>query len=147
MFRPDKPPSPPGSILLADTGKTKEQPSNDGVDIVTDDTRSGGGRGDVTPFLPDERLTVEEAVWMYTAGGALAAGAEDRLGAIRPGRLADLTVVQVEGGAERLLENPRSVKRRHAVRRITCYRTPTSVDAAVLSHVLQGGSWPVKARR
>lgn len=78
-----------------------------------------GGRGDessveeagrgVTPFLPDERLSLEEAVWMYTAGGAVAAGVEDILGTIRPGSLADLTIIDVEGGAEGLLKNPRSV--------------------------------------
>ena len=71
------------------------------------------GRG-VTPFLPDERLTLEEAVWMYTAGGAVAAGVEDRLGVIRPGSLADLTIIDVEGGAAGLLKHPRSV----CVRRI-----------------------------
>lgn len=64
----------------------------------------------MTPFLAGERLSLEEAVWMYTAAGALAAGAEDRLGAIRPGLLADLTVVEVEGGGRRLLENPRLVQ-------------------------------------
>lgn len=58
-------------------------------------------------FLPDEQLTLEEAVWMYTAGGAIAAGKEKRLGAIQPGFLADLTVLEVEGGAEKLLEDAR----------------------------------------
>lgn len=106
VFRPDKPPSPPGSLLVGDTEEAKKQPSNDGV---TDD---------VTPFLPDECLTLEEAVWMYTTGGALAAGAEDRLGAIRPGMLADLTVVEVEGGGQGLLQDPRLVKRLHALRRM-----------------------------
>ena len=84
----------------------------------------------MTPFLPDERLTLEEAVWMYTAGGALAAGAEDRLGAIRPGLLADLTVVDAEGGGQRLLEDPRLVKRHHAARGMICERRRTVVDAA-----------------
>lgn len=62
----------------------------------------------VDPFLPDERLTLEEAVRMYSAGGAFAAGMEDKLGAIEEGFMADLTIVEVEGGAEALLENPRS---------------------------------------
>ncbi|CAM9621649.1 unnamed protein product [Laminaria digitata] len=60
----------------------------------------------VTPFLPDERLTLEEAVWMYTTGGAVAAGVEDRLGVVRPRSLADLTIIEVEGGGEGLLNNP-----------------------------------------
>lgn len=63
--------------------------------------------GRVDPFLPDERLTLEEAVWMYTAGGAIAAGMEDRVGVIRPGFLADLTILEVEGGAQALLDKPR----------------------------------------
>lgn len=58
-------------------------------------------------FLPDERLTLEEAVWIYTAGGAIAAGEEKRLGAIQPGFMADLTVLEIEGGAEKLLEDAR----------------------------------------
>lgn len=59
-------------------------------------------------FLPDERLSLEEAVWIYTAGGAIAAGEEKRLGSIEPGFLADLTVLELEGGgAEKLLENAR----------------------------------------
>ena len=115
VFRPDKPPAPPASLLGGDSEGTTKQPGSDGVDGVTAGAESGGGGGgcgggDVTPFLPDERLTLEEAVWMYTAGGAIAAGAEDRLGAIRPGRLADLTVVEVEGGGQRLLEDPRLVR-------------------------------------
>lgn len=64
--------------------------------------------GIILPFLPEERLTLEEAVWMYTGGGAFAAGEEDRLGVIRPGFLADLTVVEVEGGAASLQKDNRS---------------------------------------
>lgn len=63
-------------------------------------------------FLPDERLSLEEAVWIYTAGGAVAAGEEKRLGSIEPGFLADLTVLELEGGgAEKLLENARCDRR------------------------------------
>ena len=72
----------------------------------------------MTPFQPNERLTLEEAVWMYTAGGAVAAGVEDRLGVIRPGSLADLTIIEVEGGGAGLLENPRSV----------CVNSPTRYE-------------------
>lgn len=71
--------------------------------VAEEDEAETGG---VTPFLPDERLTLEEAVWIYTVGGAIAAGAEDKVGVIRPGFLADLTVVEVPGGAEALLDNP-----------------------------------------
>ncbi|CAM9098263.1 unnamed protein product [Ectocarpus fasciculatus] len=104
VLRPDKPPSSP-----VHEGGAKTHPSSgDGDDVANDETgNSGGGSGSgVTAFMPDECLTLEEAVWMYTAAGAFAAGAEARLGAIRPGFLADLTVVEVEGGCESLLKDP-----------------------------------------
>lgn len=120
VFRPDSPPSPPGSLPPHGNGEEEEagkQPGGDGGDGASDEAANSGSGGDgggvggggVKPFLPDERLTLEEAVWMYTAGAASAAGAEARLGAIRPGLLADLSVVEVEGGGEALLENPRLV--------------------------------------
>lgn len=67
----------------------------------------GVGAGAVKSFLPEERLTLEEAVWIYTAGGAAAAGEEKAMGVIRPGFLADLTVLEVDGGAKKLLDDPR----------------------------------------
>jgi predicted amidohydrolase YtcJ len=42
---------------------------------------------------PDQRLTLEEALRLHTAGSAHAAFAEDLLGVLKPGMLADLTVV------------------------------------------------------
>ena len=44
-------------------------------------------------WYPEQRLTVEEAVRAYTLGAAYAAGLEDRLGALAPGKLADLVVL------------------------------------------------------
>lgn len=41
----------------------------------------------------EQRLTVEEAVRAFTWGAAYAAGREDRLGSIAPGKLADFTVL------------------------------------------------------
>jgi predicted amidohydrolase YtcJ len=42
---------------------------------------------------PQERLTVEQAVWGFTMGGAYAAGEEGQRGSIAPGKLADLVVL------------------------------------------------------
>ena len=42
---------------------------------------------------PQERLTVSQAVWGFTVGGAYAAGEENRRGTITPGKLADLVVL------------------------------------------------------
>ena len=50
---------------------------------------SPGGDG----WYPEERLTVEEAVWAYTVGAAYAGGTEDSQGSIAPGKFADLVVL------------------------------------------------------
>jgi predicted amidohydrolase YtcJ len=44
-------------------------------------------------WYPEQRLTMEEAVRAYTLGAAYAAGLEDRLGMLAPGKLADLIVL------------------------------------------------------
>jgi predicted amidohydrolase YtcJ len=44
-------------------------------------------------WYPEQRLTVGEAVRAFTWGAAYAAGKEDRLGSITPGKLADFTVL------------------------------------------------------
>jgi len=59
-------------------------------------------------FLPDERLSFAEALWLYTGGAAHACFAESRLGSIAPGHAADFVVVDrdvtVAERAEALLE-------------------------------------------
>jgi predicted amidohydrolase YtcJ len=45
------------------------------------------------PYFPEERVDLATAVDAYTLGGAVAAGEEDSLGRIRPGLLADLTLL------------------------------------------------------
>jgi predicted amidohydrolase YtcJ len=45
-------------------------------------------------WIPEEKLTVREAVEAYTIGAAYAAGAESRLGRLMPGYLADLIVLE-----------------------------------------------------
>jgi predicted amidohydrolase YtcJ len=52
--------------------------------------RSRGGR-DVGP---SQRVTLREALWMYTVGSAAAAGEEHHKGRLAPGHLADLTVLE-----------------------------------------------------
>lgn len=44
-------------------------------------------------FYPNERITVEEAVRMFTMGGAYAAFQEDQKGTLEPGKLADFAVL------------------------------------------------------
>jgi predicted amidohydrolase YtcJ len=54
-------------------------------------------RADGTPggdgWIPEEKISVEEAVWAYTVGAAYAGGEEQIKGSITPGKLADLVVL------------------------------------------------------
>ena len=53
-------------------------------------------RRDGTPaggWFPEQCLTVSEAVWGYTMGGALVSGREAELGSLTPGKLSDLIVL------------------------------------------------------
>jgi predicted amidohydrolase YtcJ len=49
--------------------------------------------GPVQYSLPEERLTVEQAVQAYTRNSAYARFSEDRLGTLEPGKEADLVVL------------------------------------------------------
>ncbi len=53
-----------------------------------------GGYGGAEGWHPEQRLTVAEAVRAYTWGAAYAAGMEDRLGSLTPGKWADLVVLE-----------------------------------------------------
>jgi hypothetical protein len=45
------------------------------------------------PWSPDETLTPEEAIRAYTSGGAYAAHADDRVGSLEVGKLADFVIL------------------------------------------------------
>jgi len=47
-------------------------------------------------WLPDQKITVEQALTAYTSANAYAGFQEDRLGLIAPGYLADLTVLDAD---------------------------------------------------
>ena len=57
---------------------------------ITRQTREGVP---VDGWYPEQRLSVEEAIWGFTMGAARVAGRESRLGSITPGKLADLIVL------------------------------------------------------
>ena len=57
---------------------------------VTRKDMKGKPRG---AFYPNERITVEEAVRMFTVGGAYAAFQEGQKGTLEPGKLADFVVL------------------------------------------------------
>ncbi len=48
---------------------------------------------DGRPIAPEQGITAQDALYAYTMGGALAAGEENQRGSIRPGKLADVTVL------------------------------------------------------
>lgn len=56
-------------------------------------TRREPGRRDGEPFLPEERLTLAEALEAFTRGSAYVNHLEQETGTIEPGKLADLVVV------------------------------------------------------
>ncbi|HUV89040.1 MAG TPA: amidohydrolase [Anaerolineae bacterium] len=60
---------------------------------VTRRRMDGSGLSGPEGWIPQQRLTVEEALHAYTLGAARAAGLEDRLGSLAPGKLADLVVL------------------------------------------------------
>ena len=58
-------------------------------------------------WYPEQKLTLEEALYAYTRGAAYAANAESRLGQLSPGYLADLIVLEqdpFEGDPDALLD-------------------------------------------
>lgn len=48
---------------------------------------------DAPPWLPDQALTLRQALYAYTAGAAYAGGQERHQGTLAPGKLADLVVL------------------------------------------------------
>jgi predicted amidohydrolase YtcJ len=63
-----------------------------GIHAAVTPRRADGSPGE-EGWYPEQRLTVEEAVRGFTWGAAYAAGLEDRLGSLEPGKLADVTIL------------------------------------------------------
>jgi hypothetical protein len=60
---------------------------------VFDGAAQGGAAPTLLSYVPEERLTVEQAVNAYTRGSAYANFTDDRLGTLESGKLADLVVL------------------------------------------------------
>jgi predicted amidohydrolase YtcJ len=64
---------------------------------VTGEPMDGAGQGGAVPtgatYVPDERITVEDAVRAYTFGSAYAAFSDAKVGTLEAGKLADLAVL------------------------------------------------------
>jgi predicted amidohydrolase YtcJ len=54
--------------------------------------------GNIPPqgWYPEQRLSVEEALWGFTVGAAIAAGTSPRQGTLAPGMLADLAILSAD---------------------------------------------------
>ena len=59
-------------------------------------TRQDANREPEGGWYPEERVTIDEAVRAYTAWSAYASFTDDLVGAIKPGNLADLTVMDID---------------------------------------------------
>mgnify|MGYP001760493410 FL=1 len=59
-------------------------------DMVNRLTASGA------PFVPEERISVDEAVHAYTVASAQASHQEDEKGSLTPGKIADFVVLSEE---------------------------------------------------
>lgn len=59
-------------------------------------TRQRAGGYPAGGWYPAECIRIEEALWAYTMGAATAAGQEDRLGSLTPGKLGDVTVLSAD---------------------------------------------------
>ncbi|HEX3272409.1 MAG TPA: amidohydrolase family protein, partial [Ktedonobacterales bacterium] len=55
--------------------------------------RQNAAEPDRPAWLPDQALSVAQAIWGYTVGAAWAGGQEERQGSLAPGKLADLIVL------------------------------------------------------
>jgi predicted amidohydrolase YtcJ len=88
------PPSPFVSIQQAVTRQVWRSP--DTVNIPgepLDGAAQGGAQATGAIYVPEERITVEDAVRAFTHGSAYAAFSDDRVGTLEVGKLADLAVL------------------------------------------------------
>lgn len=89
------PPNPLVAIQEAVTRQIWRSPK--GGDDFPGGVFDGAGQAGAVPtkdsYVPEERITVEQAVNAYTQGSAYARFSEDRIGTLEPGKEADLAVL------------------------------------------------------
>jgi len=88
------PPDP--FVSIQQTATRQVWKSADTVNVAGEPLDGAGQGGAVVTgavYVPDERITVAEAVRAYTKGSAFAAFSEDRVGTLEVGKLADLAVL------------------------------------------------------
>ena len=88
------PPDP--FVSIQETVTRQVWKSDDTANVAgqpVDGAAQGGAKPTGTSYVPEERIKVEDAVRAYTKGSAYAARAEDRVGTLESGKLADLAVL------------------------------------------------------
>lgn len=92
-------------------------------------------------FLPNERLTFSEALWLYTIGAAYACHSERDLGRIEAGFLADLVVFDrdVSQNPDQLLECNVEEVWVHGIQRLR--KKATEEDDGDQQQVMLGGNY------
>jgi predicted amidohydrolase YtcJ len=88
------PPSPFVAIQQTVTRQAWRSPDTVNIPgVPLDGAAQGGAVATGAIYVPEERITVEDAVRAYTHGSAYAAFSDDRVGTLEVGRLADLAVL------------------------------------------------------
>jgi predicted amidohydrolase YtcJ len=88
------PPSPFVSIQQAVTRQVWRSPDTVNIPgVPLDGAAQGGAQATGAIYVPEEKITVEDAVRAFTHGSAYAAFSDDRVGTLEAGKLADLAVL------------------------------------------------------
>jgi predicted amidohydrolase YtcJ len=83
-------------VPLAFGSDVPVEPANAFAGIAAAMTREDGTGEPFGGWMPDQRISLEEALKAYTINGAFAARAEDRLGSLMPGKSADFLLLDTD---------------------------------------------------
>jgi hypothetical protein len=88
------PPDPFVSIQQATTRQVWRSPATSGLlGALLDGANQGGAVPALLSYVPEERISVEQAVEGYTLGSAYARFSDDQLGSLKAGKEADLVIL------------------------------------------------------
>jgi predicted amidohydrolase YtcJ len=88
------PPDPFVSIQQATTRQVWRSPATSGLlGALLDGANQGGAVPALLSYVPEERISVEQAVKGYTLGSAYARFSDDQLGSLEAGKEADLAIL------------------------------------------------------
>ncbi len=83
-------------VPLAFGSDVPVEPANAFAGIAAAMTREDGAGEPFGGWMPDQRISLEQALKAYTVTGAFAARAEDRLGSLMPGKSADFLLLDTD---------------------------------------------------